>query len=216
MTQVKIVLVDDHRLLREGLRSLLEREADLAVVGEAGDARTAIECLEQLSPEVLVLDIALPDENGLQLARKLLLLQPELNIIILSADCDGSLVDNALHIGAKGYLCKEEAMSELVRAIRNVVTGKSHLSPCAATALSKYLNTLPASSTANRTTALSRRESEVLKLIVDGLRNKEIADRLGVGTKSVETYRARLMAKTHCSSPAALVKYALQNHLLEP
>jgi DNA-binding NarL/FixJ family response regulator len=216
MTEVKIVVVDDHRILRDGLCALLVREPGFAIVGDTGDALGAIKCVEQNGPDVVLLDIALPDENGLALAQQLLAVRPKLKIIILSANCDESQVDEALRLGSKGYVCKEEAMTELVRAIRTVMDEQTYLSPHASTALVQYLNRYPSGRVPEAKLVLSPRELEVLKLLVEGLRNKEIAGRLGVGTKSVETYRARLMAKAGCSSPAALVRFALKEKLAGP
>jgi DNA-binding NarL/FixJ family response regulator len=214
VAQIRIVIVDDHRILRDGLRSLLDREDDCAVVGEAGDGGGALACVERTTPDVLLLDLCLPDEDGLQIARKVLVARPELKIIILSAKSEGALVNEALRVGAVGYLCKEEASDELLRAVRTVVRGQVYLSPAATKGLVDHLRAHPPTLTQTTRPAFSARELEVLKLVVEGQRNKEIAGRLGIGIKSVESYRARVMTKAGCSSPAELVRFALKEKLV--
>jgi DNA-binding NarL/FixJ family response regulator len=214
--EIRIVVVDDHRMLREGLRLLFDREEDCIVVGEAADGPGALECVGRTTPDVVILDIRLADENGLQLAPKLLAKRPELKVIILSARADGALVNDALRIGAAGYLCKEEASDELLRSVRTVMRGQVYLSPAAAKGLVDHLRSHPPTLTSQPSPAFSARELEVLKLVVEGQRNKEIAGRLGIGVKSVESYRARVMAKAGCSSPAELVRFALKEKLVNP
>ena len=208
--------MDDHRLLRDGLRLLLEREGEFKVVGEAGDGGGALACLEQAALDVVVMDIHLPDEDGLQLTRRVLAARPALKILILSATPDSAHVGAAMRAGAVGFLSKEETSQELVRAIRAVLAGQVYLSPVAATSLVEHLKSEPPNLAPPAPPVFSGRELEVLALVVEGLRNKEIAQRLGVGIKSVESYRGRLMAKAGCSSPAELVRFALREKLISP
>ena len=214
--KIRVVIVDDHRILRDGLRSLLDRQQDFFVVGEAGDGREALACMEKTVPDVLILDIHLPDETGLQITRKVLSSWPATRIIILSANPDSALVDEALRLGAVGYLCKEEAWNELTRAIQTVMRGQVYLSPVAATSLVANLNTRQAALEHPGKSSFTDRELDVLKLVFEGLRNKEIAGRIGVSVKSVEAYRSRLMSKAGCSSPAELVRFALREKLVVP
>lgn len=208
--------MDDHRILREGLRALLEREEDFSVVGEAGDGEGALMCIEKTVPDVVVLDVHLPDQDGMHIARRMIAARPEIKIIFLSAYSDAALVGEALKEGAVGFIAKEEAPDELVRAIRAVTSGQVYLSPIATTSLVAYIKTHPPSFAPPEKPDFSDRELEVLKLVVEGLRNKEIANRLGVGIKSVESYRARMMTKAGCSSPADLVRFALKQKLVKP
>ena len=213
---VRIVLVDDHCILRDGLRMILQREPDFTIVGETGDARSALECVRKTAPDLAVMDLHLPDEDGLVCTRRILEERPGTKILILSGSPDLRRVQEALRAGAAGYVLKDEAADELVRAVRNVMQGKVHLSPSAATAMVRELNVEPEPEAAAVGPTLSERELAVLKLIVDGLRNKEIAEHLSVSTKSVETYRARLMTKLGCTSTAELVRYAVRVGIAKP
>lgn len=210
---INIVLVDDHRILRDGLRLVLEKEADFKVIGEAGDVCGALACVRQTAPDLVVLDVQLPDGNGLDAARQMLSFQPGIRILMLSGDPDQRFVNEAMRLGISGYLLKDEASQELVRAVRLVMSGKVYLCPASATALVHQFRVNPEGSAASAKAQLSEREAEVLQLVVEGLRNKEIADRLGISVKSVESYRARLMVKAACSSPAELVRYAIKEGL---
>lgn len=214
--KTKIVLVDDHRMFREGLGMMLNRQAGFSVVGEAGDGRGALASVAEASPDVVVLDFHLPDENGLQIADRLIVDHPSSRIIMLSGDTNETVVNKAVTIGVAGFLSKEEAMLELVQAIRAVTEGKVYLSPIAATCLANHLKTRHEIDKPQPGPAFSCRELEVLKLVAEGLRNKEIADRLGIGVKSVESYRARVMTKAGCSSPADLVRFAIKAALVQP
>jgi len=211
---VRIVLVDDHRILRDGLRMVLEREPDLKVVGEVGDGRNAMECVRREMPDLVVMDLHLPDENGLVWTQRILAERPGTKVLVLSADADLMRVQEALQAGASGYVLKDEAADELVRAVHTVMEGKVHLSPSAVAMLVEDLRAKPDLEGARTVPKLSEREMAVLKLIVDGLRNKEMAERLGVSTKSIETYRARLMSKLSCASTAELVRYALREGIV--
>lgn len=214
--QVRILLVDDHRIMRDGLRMILRKEPGFTVVGEAGDARSALECVRQTTPDLVVMDLQLPDESGIVCSQRIVAERPDTRILVLSADPDLSRIQQALQAGASGYVLKDEASDELVRAVHTVMNGKVHLSPSAATTLVGGLKTNPTLATPSALSTLSERELTVLKLVVDGMRNKEIADRLEVSTKSVETFRSRMMAKLGCSSTADLVRYALREGITSP
>ncbi len=217
---VRIVIVDDHRVLREGLRALLVREKDFEVVGEAGDSRTALECIRQVAPSLVIMDLQLPDETGIVCTQRILAEHPNTKVLVLSGHPDLTHVQEALQAGASGYVLKEDASEELVRAVRSVLQGQIYLSPAAATALIGRLFHQPPQAAAKPLTSpslpqLSEREITVLRLMVDGLRNKEAADRMGVSVKSVETYRARLMEKLGCSTTAELVRHAIRAGLVD-
>lgn len=213
---VRVVLVDDHRILRDGLRLILRGAPDCVVAGEAGDGRAALECVRRERPDLVLMDLQLPDETGIVCSQHILAEFPETRILVLSASPDLSLVREALRLGARGYVMKDEAAEELVRAIRTVMQGQVHLSPAAATALAGDLQAAAAAPPSAPSPRLSERETAVLRHIVAGLRNKEIAAELGVGVKSVETYRARVMAKLGCPTTAELVRYAIRTGLVAP
>lgn len=184
-------------------------------MGDAGDGQSALACIQQAVPDVLMLDVGLPDENGLQVLQKVVSSHSDIKVIILSADSNKTIVSQALREGAAGFLAKEEASNELVRAIRTVMSGQVYLSPIASTSLAEHFKTQSLPVSQPKKLNFSDRELEVLKLVVEGMRNKEIADRLGIGLKSVESYRARLMAKAECSSPAELVRFALKHNIVK-
>jgi DNA-binding NarL/FixJ family response regulator len=209
----RIVLVDDHQILREGVRLILQREADFAVVGEAANAAEAYDCIARTSPDLVLLDLNLPDENGLGATRKLRANSPTLRILVLTGEVADTAAHDALLGGANGFLRKEDASDELVRAIRVVMTGKTYLSPDAATAVA---GALVKKASAPAEPELSARELAVLKGLASGLSYKEIADQLQVSAKSVETYRARLAKKTGNGSRADLVRYAVRKGIVAP
>ena len=184
------------------------------MVGEAGDANGALACVEQYLPNILLLDYQLPGGDGLQVAKEVLASHPATRVIILSGHYEGEIVSKALQAGVMGFLTKGEAADELLRAVRTVMEGNVCLSPVAATSLANCLQSSQPPAPTVEPLKWTERELTVLKLVVEGLRNKEIADRLGLSIKSVESYRARVMAKARCSSPVDLVRFALQHKLV--
>jgi len=213
---VRILLIDDHRLFRQGLRSILERERGLEVVGEAGDGPSALKLAGSTSPDVVVADIHLPDGDGIALAVRILAQCPATKVIFLSSDADFNLVRRALDAGGSGYLLKDNASGDLIRAIEAVRQGGVYLCPEVASALVEDFRQRGNQTPEAPPVQLSEREAEVLRLIADGLRNKEIADQLGVSTKSVETYRKRLMTKLGFSSTAELIRHAIRTGIVAP
>jgi len=207
----RIVLVDDHEMVREGLRLRLEIEADFAIVGEAGTIAEAERLIECTPANVVIMDVTLPDGNGIDAARRIHSKRPELKILILTSRVDPQAANEAVMAGASGFMRKEERSDELVRAVRVILAGKVYLSPDAATAVAHTLRDPPKSGI-----ALSERERRVLALVAEGLSYKQIADDLGVSVKSVETYRARLARKIGCSTRADLVRYAVRTGLVQP
>jgi DNA-binding NarL/FixJ family response regulator len=210
---VRIVIVDDHKILRDGLRLRLQQEDDLEVVAEAADAREALACVAQTKPDLVVMDLGLPGESGHVATHRIRELRPQTRILVLTGEVAPSAVNDALLAGANGFLRKEEASDELVRAVRVLMAGKAYLSPDAATAVTQALI---GQLNEPEPPVLSEQELAVLKGLADGLGYKEIADNLNVSVKSVESYRTRLVKKTGCATTAELVRYAVRQRLIVP
>jgi DNA-binding NarL/FixJ family response regulator len=214
-TSLRILLVDDHRMLREGLRALLSREPGYIVVAEAGDGDSALKAVRRDPPDLIVLDVHLPDMNGIEVARRILAVFPEVKVVILSSDHSHNCVHEALLAGVSGYVLKENATEELLRAIHTVVGGQLYLCPEVGTEIIASYRRGQLPNLAPPAPLLSGREREVLKLLADGLRTKEIADHLGVSAKTVETYRHRLMEKLQLPSVAELTRYAIREGIVQ-
>ena len=211
----RVLLVDDHGIFREGLRLLIARDLpSLVVVGQAGSVAQARESARELKPDLVIMDIHLPDGNGIQLSQEIITAQPGVRVIVLSAEPNLTFVRDALRVGVCGYLLKTNAPTELPVAIRTVLEGRLYLCQEASqAALEDYRDAILGQRPGDRP-ALSTRELEVLRLICEGLRTKEIADRLQVGVKTAETYRRRLATKLGCESTAELVRYALREGIV--
>jgi len=205
MNKITVLLVDDHSLVRRGFRRILEDESDLAVVGEAGDGAEAVRVAKELHPQVIVMDCALPNMNGLDATRKILAAHPATAVLMLSMHSEETWVHQALDAGARGYLLKSVVDMELVTAIRRVARGEIVLDPqVAKTATLK----------GESSSALTARELEVLQLIVDGQSNKEIAAKLGLSANTVAVHRANIMEALGIHKTAELVVYAIRNGLV--
>lgn len=208
--EIKILLVDDHRLMREGLRALLQQQPGLHVVGEAGESRSAVEQVRTTQPDVIIMDVHLPGENGIEVFAHLRTQFPHLKVIILSGDTELATIKKALQAGVAGYLTKSDPPEEVVRALREVMDHRIHLSPeISGLVAQDYAQTLAHQPPEEKPT-LSERERQLLRLVAEGKRNKEIAEALQVTAKSVESYRSRLMHKLNCNSAAELTRYALR------
>ena len=206
---IRILLADDHLVVREGLRSLLEA-AGFKVVGEARDGREALKLARMLEPEVTVMDIGMPGLNGVDACRELLREVPEMRIIVLTVHGEDAYVVEALRSGARGYVLKTQAGSDLVRAIGEVTQGRIYLSPSVSSAVVQAFlagSTSPAD-------PLTPREREVLQLVAEGRSTKEVAGILGVSVKTAETHRTRLMTKLDIHHTAGLVHYAIRRGLI--
>jgi len=202
-------------MFRAGLRSLLKSQYPDADLEEAADGASALERARQFAPDIIVLDLHLPDWNGIEVTRQVLAQSASPKIIILSGEANLSFVNEALKAGAVSYLLKTSAPEELPRAVAAVQAGKLYLCPEAnAAVLEDYRQGLSAQGIARP--LLSPREKQVLRFIADGLRTKEIAARLAVGEKTVETYRGRLMKKLGCTGTAELVRYAIREGIVQP
>ena len=211
----RILLVDDHPLFREGVRALLSAEPDIEVVGEAADGKQAIEFAEKLSPDIIVMDLVMPEMNGMQAAQLLHDRYPDIKILILSMYDDDEYVCQILKAGASGYVLKRAAGEDLLRAIREIENGGSSLHPTVAAKLIKdYVRRTKSTEHRNSGSALTSRESEVLKLVAEGHSNQQIADMLGLGKKTVDAHRTNIMRKLDLHDVTALVKYALKRGLI--
>ncbi|MCX5635144.1 MAG: response regulator transcription factor [Planctomycetota bacterium] len=210
---IKILLADDHKITRQGLRSLLEKQSDMSVVAEAEDGRTAVQMVEKLSPDVVIMDISMPDLNGIEATRQIISRNSKVKIIALSMHSDRLFVSEMLKSGACGYLLKDCAFEELARAIRAVVDGKTYLSPAISmVVVDDYLHHL--SKTDSPTgQILTNREREVLQLMAEGKSTKQIALKLHISVKTVETHRRQMMDKLDIHTVAELTKYAIRKGL---
>jgi DNA-binding NarL/FixJ family response regulator len=210
---MRVLLVDDHTLFRQGLRTLLEKNGGFQVIGEAEDGRSAVKLVEELHPDVVVMDIAMKGLNGIEATRQIRQRFPRTQVVMLSMHLLESYVRQALEAGAAGYLLKSAAGSELVTALENVRNGGSYFSaPVSRMIVEGYLGTNRASK-AEKLSLLTPREREVLQLIAEGNSYKEIAAALKISTKTVGQHRDRLMQKLHCRRTAELVKFALREGL---
>jgi two-component system response regulator NreC len=211
---VRVLLADDHKLVRHGIRRILS-EAGCDVVGEADDGREAVRLAQELNPQVAVLDIGMPGLNGIEAAKQIGRHAPGVHVMMLSMHADDVYVVRSLQAGAKGYLLKDSADTELIGAVSSVASGRSFLSPAVTSAvLDDYVRRLAESGANNRFETLSEREREVLQLIAEGQSNKQIAQTLGVSVSTVETHRAKVMTKLNLHSTAEIVLYAVRAGLV--
>jgi DNA-binding NarL/FixJ family response regulator len=210
---IKILLADDHKITRQGLRSLLEKESDMEVVAEAEEGRTAVCLVRELSPDVVVMDVSMPDLNGMEATRQIVAELPNVKVIALSMHSDNLFVSEMLKSGASGYLLKDCAFEELARAIHVVVEGKTYLSPAiSGVVVDDYLHHL-ARTESTSSEVLTDREREVLQLIAEGNSTKQIALKLHISVKTVETHRRQIMSKLNIHTIAELTKYAIRQGL---
>jgi len=208
---IRVLMADDHALFSAGLRSLMGEHADLEVVGEARDGATAVERALALEPDIVLMDISMPGVDGLESTRRITGMRPSMRVLCLSMHADKEFVGAALRAGASGYLVKDGAVDELVRAIRVVANGRIYLSPEVAEAVVASYRSAGPSPPA---TALSERESEVLRLMAEGLSTKEIAARLELSVKTIASHRENLMEKLDIRSVAGLTRYAIRRGLV--
>ena len=210
---IRILLADDHKITREGLRSLLDKQQDMEVVGEAEDGRTAVTLVRELVPSVVIMDVSMPDLNGVEAARQIVGQSPDVKIIALSMHSDTLFVTEMLKSGASGYLLKDCAFEELALAIRAVVAGKTYLSPSVSGIMvDDYLHRLSKADFSD-SEVLTDREREVLQLLAEGKSTKQIALKLHISVKTVETHRRQIMNKLDIHTVAELTKYAIRKGL---
>jgi DNA-binding NarL/FixJ family response regulator len=212
---ISALIADDHSVVREGLRRLLEAETDITVCAEAADGQEALRLVEKHQPSLVILDISMPRLGGLETLERLRAEHPGLKVILLSMHGAPPLIQSAVTLGADGYLLKNGRASEVVAAVRAVIKGGSYFSPPVAREIVEQARS-PKRGTAEPFSTLSAREREVLHLIADGLSAKEIASKLGISTKTVEAHRTSLMRKLGARKATELVRYALRHGLVEP
>jgi DNA-binding NarL/FixJ family response regulator len=217
MKRITILLADDHTIVREGFRKMFETEADFEVVGEAQDGRQAVALALKLSPDMVLMDIAMPGLNGLEATRRLLETMPATRVLILSAHSDDAYVESATEAGAAGFLLKRNSAQDVTQAIRKVHQGETYFSPCISRHFSRLkprsLNRVGLHRKAAR--ELTSREREVLQMIAEGRTNKGTADELGISIKTVEKHRANLMEKLGIRDTAGLTRYAINAGVIE-
>ena len=210
-TKIRVLIADDHQIVRDGLRSLLEKEPDIEVIAAVEDGRTTVRLVEELQPDIVIMDISMPGLNGIEATRKITRDFPNIKIIALSMHDDGRFVMNMLKAGASGYLLKDCAFKELTKAIHVVVrTGKSYLSPDITDVVVSSYVTGSSGPEPLLYSALTPREREVLQLVVEGKTSSQIAEILYISVKTVETHRTQLMHKLKITNLADLVKYAIK------
>jgi len=212
---IRILLADDHAVMRTGLRLVLERQSDFEVVAEAADGREAVALAEKFKPDVAVLDIGMPNLNGIEATRQIGTANPNLPVVILSMHSDEAYVLRALKAGARGYLLKESAESDLIGAIRAVNSGKAFFSPAVSRMLVEdYVRQLQDREIEDSYDLLTTREREILQLIAEGKSNKEIAAALNLSLYTVETHRGNLMEKLNLHTVPELILYAVRKGVI--
>jgi len=212
MKIITILLVEDHAIVRKGFRKLLESEEDFEVVGEADNGRAAIEMTKKLSPAVIVMDIAMPQLNGLEATRQILRANPAARVLILSAHSDDAYIDHLNAVGVAGFLIKQTSSHILAKAIREVAKGSTFFGPSMNKRQQPYLRGQSGQEQIGR---LSSREMEVLQLVAEGQANKQIAGALAISIKTVEKHRQSVMDKLHIHDTAGLTRYAIGAGIIE-
>jgi DNA-binding NarL/FixJ family response regulator len=213
--KLRVFLADDHTVVREGLKALIDAQADMHVIGEAGDGRAAWQLAKELDPDVVVMDVSMPEMSGAQATERLRRDCPRVKVLALTIYEDRGYLRQMLEAGAVGYVLKRAAMEELAHAVRTVAAGGSYIDPTlAGKVISGYLNQAPSGGKAAGA-ELSERESQVLRLIAWGYSNKEIGWKLNINVKTVDTYKLRLMEKLDLRSRTDIVRYALRKGWLQ-
>jgi two-component system response regulator NreC len=208
---IRILLTDDHALVRQGFRLILSAQPDMQIVGEAGNGREAVELAEKLQPDVVVMDVAMPELNGVEATRRLATSAPRARVLALSMHKDSVYVREILRAGARGYLLKDSVDSDLIAAVRAVAKGEGYLSPAVSDAvLTDYRRHVT-----DPLDLLTSREREVLQMIAEGKTNKEIAGALNLSVYTVEAHRGRVMEKLNLHSTSELVRFALRSGLID-
>ena len=214
MAALRILLADDHTVVRQGLRKVLEERSDWQVVAEAGDGREAVRLAEQHRPDVAVVDVAMPLLNGIEATRQITKRAPQTKVLVLSMYSDEAYVTQMLKAGATGYLLKDSADVDLVQAVQAVSLGKSFFSPAVARLMSDDYAHQRGENAADRYESLSEREREIFQLVAEGKTNKEMAALLFISPSTVETHRARIMEKLDLHSAAEIVLYAVRRGVI--
>jgi two-component system, NarL family, response regulator NreC len=214
---IRVVLADDHSVVRQGLRAWLERSGYVQVVGEAADGREAVAMVEQLQPDVVVMDIAMPMLNGIDATAQITRRNPDTKVIILSMHADESYILRALSAGAKGYLLKESTESDVLPAVQNVRDGKPYFTPSIARLLLEdYMRSLKQNNLQDSYDLLTEREREVLQLLAQGKSNKEVAQVLDLSPHTIDSHRTNMMQKLNLHNTAEIVLYAVRKGIIVP
>lgn len=209
----RIILADDHKIVRDGLKALIGKKAGLEVVAEADNGRKALQLARKQKPDIVIMDVSMPDLNGMDATRQIVGEQPSIKVLALSMHAEKQFVEGMLEAGVSGYLLKDSAFEELIEAIRTVMTGRLYLSPdIAGVVVSQYLRYRHASKD-EKTARLTVREREVLQLIAEGQSAKRVAEKLHISIKTVETHRSHIMHKLDLYTVAELTKYAIREGL---
>jgi len=217
MKEITVILVDDHPVVRDGLRAVLEATQEIKVVGLAHNGHEAVKLASQLAPQVILMDVAMPQLNGVEATRQILRRNPNTKVIILSAYNDDARVAQLLEHGASGYLVKQDPASDVAQAIREVAEGDAYFSPCISQHFREQCReaiTGPKEQP-EKEPCLTSREMEVLQLVAEGYANKQVADVLGIGFKTVQKHRQSLMDKLHIHETAGLTRYAVAQRVIE-
>lgn len=215
MSEIRIILADDHTVIRSGLRLLLERQPDMTVVGEAEDGRQAVQRAAELTPDVVVLDIAMPNLNGIEACRQIVSATPRTSIVVLSMHSDESYVMRALKVGARAYILKDSAEDDLIRAIRAVHQGTSFFSPAVSKLLLEdYVRQLQQRGEEDSYELLTAREREILQLLAEGKSNKDVATMLNLSPYTIETHRSHILQKLGLHTVPELILYAVRKGII--
>jgi DNA-binding NarL/FixJ family response regulator len=217
MAALKLLLADDHEIMRKGLRSLLEAQRDCDIVGEAADGRQAVALTKELSPDIVILDISMPSLNGLEATRQILKIRPQTKVLVLTIHDADPLIRDVLDAGARGYILKADAGRDLITAVESLRRNKTFFtSRVAQMVLDGFLKGDSHSTQAyGEGTRLTPRQREIVQLLAEGKSSKEVAVALNLSVKTAETHRANIMRKLDCHSVSAVVRYAIRNKIIE-
>lgn len=211
---MRILLADDHTLVRQGIRRMLEEEPDWTVVGEAGDGHEVLRMAEELKPDLAIVDVAMPHLNGIEAIRRILQKQPRMHVLVLSMYADESYVTQTLQAGARGYMLKDSADADLFEAVRTLASGGTFLSPAIARQMSERVP-WTVGATADPYDTLTNREREVFQLVAEARSNRDIASLLGISLTTVETHRARVLSKLSLHNATEIALYALRRGVIK-
>ncbi len=214
MNRIKIILVDDHQMFRDGVKSVLSDEETIDIIGEVGHANDLYEILKSKNPDLIITDISMPDISGIEIAKYVSENHPQIKILILSMHSNEEFISKALSVGANGYLPKDTSMDELLEAINSIYKGNNYFNKkISDTILKSFINKTKQESGESKPECLTKREKEIVSLVVEGLTNKEIADKLFISIRTVDSHKNNIMQKLNLKSSVELVKYAIKNNL---